>query len=74
MRDARPPREPEPIDVAIPDVVPPPAPREGRGRRERFSGAEDQPEFLRRPVRRTRRDEATPAPTEPIVPDEPPRD
>jgi hypothetical protein len=44
-------------------------------RRERFGGiGSDQPEFLRRPVRRPRRDpDATPAP-EASVTDEPPRD
>jgi hypothetical protein len=85
LRDSPPPiavqhpvRERAPEEPVVADA-PPPAPR-GEApsgaprRRERFGLGNDQPEFLRRPVRRPRREpEASPAP-ESSVPDEPTRE
>lgn len=85
VRDATPPpappapsreRAPEEPPVAEPVAAPRSEPSSAAPRRrERFGGlGNDQPEFLRRPVRRTRRDpDAGPAP-EASVTDEPPRE
>ena len=45
----------QPVAEAQPDVSPPEAPQQPR-RRERFVQTHEQPEFLRRPVRRPRRE------------------
>jgi len=42
----------------------------GRGRRSRYSQSDDQPEFLKRPVRRPRSSESEEAPEEPAKSDE----
>ncbi|MFM9942294.1 MAG: hypothetical protein ACKVP7_22660 [Hyphomicrobiaceae bacterium] len=71
-----------PVIDEQPVAVVPPAPEAaavapraegGPRRRERYGLGNDQPEFLRRPVRRPRRDpDAPPAGTVPTLPEEPP--
>ncbi len=72
------PADAHPVPAAVDDTVAPPVRAEaapGRARRERFGPGNEQPDFLRRPVRRPRR-EAEPAasPLPPTVSEEPPRD